>query len=69
MTYHCKARTLTLKLEWNGDRWLKSEHRVYNRLQIGRNLFNLIEKEAIKEDVSNCTQREYVNMYKSLFSE
>ena len=68
-TYHCKARISTLKLEWNGDTWLKSENRVYNRLQIGRNLFNLIEKKAIKEDVLNCAQREYVNMYKSLFSE
>ena len=69
-TYHCKAaQTSILKLEWTGDTWVKSEGRLYNRLQIGRNLCNLIEKDALKEDVLNGTQREYVNMYRSLFSE
>ena len=65
---HCKARLTTLKLEWNGDRWVNSDNRFYYRLQLGQNLFNLIEKGAIKEDVLNCTQKEYVNMYKKLFS-
>ena len=66
---HCKARPPTLKLEWNGDRWANSDNRFFYRLQLGQNLFNLIEKGAIKEDVLNCTQKEYLNMYKNLFSE
>ena len=67
--HHCKARIPILKLEWNGSTWVKSDNRFYYRLQLGRNLYNLIEKGAIKDDVLNCTQRKYVNMYKSLFSE
>ena len=67
--HHCKARQPTLKLEWNGDKWVNSDNRFYYRLQLGRNLFNLIEKGAIKEDVLNCAQREHVKMYKKLFSE
>ena len=67
--HHCKARIPTLKLEWNGDRWVNSDNRFYYRLQLGQNLYNLIEKGAIKEDVLNCTQKEYLNMYKKLFSE
>ena len=67
--HHCKARIPILKLEWNGSTWVKSDNRFYYRLQLGRNLYNLIEKGAIKDDVLNCAQRKYVNMYKSLFSE
>ena len=67
--HYCKARLPTLKLEWNGDRWMISDNRYYYRLQLGQNLFNLIEKGAIKEDVLNCTQKEYLDMYKKLFSE
>ena len=66
---HCKARQPTLKLEWNGDKWVNSDNRFYYRLQLGRNLFNLIEKGAIKDDNLNCTQREYAKMYKKLFIE
>ena len=66
-TYHCNERILTLKLEWNGESWVKSNQRSYYRLQLGRNLFNLIEKGAITADVLNSTQKEYVNMYKKLF--
>ena len=67
--HHCKARIPILKLEWNGSTWVKSDNRFFYRLQLGRNLYNLIEKGAIKDDVLNCAQRKYVNMYKSLFSE
>ena len=67
--HYCKARLPTLKLEWNGDRWMISDNRYYYRLQLGQNLFNLIEKGAIKEDVLNCTQKLYLDMYKKLFSE
>ena len=66
---YCKDRVPTLKLEWNGDKWVNSDNRFYYRLQLGRNLFNLIEKGAIKDDDLNCTQREYVKMYKKLFIE
>ena len=68
-TYHCNERILTLKLEWNGESWVKSNQRSYYRLQLGRNLFNLIEKGAINADVLNSTQKEYVNMYKKLFTD
>jgi len=67
--HHCKERLPTLKLEWNGESWVKSNHRSYYRLQLGRNLFNLIEKGAIKADVFNSTQKEYVEMYKKLFTD
>ena len=67
--HYCKARLPTLKLEWNGNTWMKSSNRLYYRLQLGRNLFNLIEKGAIKADVLNSTQKEYVEMYKKLFTE
>ena len=67
--HHCKAGIPILKLEWNGSTWVKSDNRFYYRLQLGRNLYNLIEKGAIKDDVLNCAQRKYVNMYKMLFSE
>ena len=69
-TYHCKERPLTLKLEWNGEYWeKKGNQRTHYRLQLGRNLFNLIEKGAIKADVLNSTQKKYVDMYKELHTE
>ena len=67
--YYCKALIQTLKLEWNGESWMKTNHRIYYQLQLGHNLINLIEKGAVKEDDLNCTQREYVKMYKKLFIE
>ena len=66
---NCSGRIPILKLEWNGSAWIKSSNRFYYRLQLGRNLVNLLEKGAIKEDALNSSQREYITMYKSLFSE
>ena len=39
------------------------------RLNLGRNLSSLFEREAIEEEALNSTQKEYVRMYKTLFIE
>ena len=41
---------------------------VYPEFRYGRFLFNLIADGRINEDVLNCTQKSYINMYKNIFS-
>ena len=59
-TEHCS-------LKWNGTSWETKAKNLHYRMGIGRDLWNLLAKGAIKEDALNSTQREYVQMYKSLF--
>ena len=61
-TEHCS-------LKWTGTSWETKEKNLHYRMGIGRDLWNLLAKGAIKEDALNSTQREYVQMYKSLFLE
>ena len=57
-----------LTLSWNGKSWQRcgSKNLCY-RLNLGRDLSNLLERGAIKDDSLNSTQKEYIEMYKSLF--
>ena len=69
--YHCN-RVPTLKLQWDGESWKRvsaGDEKLYYRVRLGRDLCNLIDRDAIKEDVLNSTQAEYVAMYRQLFSE
>ena len=57
-----------LTLSWNGKSWQRcgSKNLCY-RLNLGRDLSNLLERGATKDDSLNSTQKEYIEMYKSLF--
>ena len=61
----------SIQLKWNGKCWESDVNKrdIHYRLNLGRDLFSLLERGAMKEDALNCTQREYVNMYKKLFIE
>ena len=63
------ATISSIHLKWNGKCWESINRDIHYRLNLGRDLVSLLERGAIKEDVLNCTQREYVNMYKKLFIE
>ena len=57
-----------LTLSWNGKSWQQcgSKNLCY-RLNLGRDLSNLLERGAIKDYSLNSTQKEYIEIYKSLF--
>ena len=57
-----------LTLSWNGKSWQRcgSKNLCY-RLNLGRDLSNLLERGAIKDNSLNSTQKECIEMYKSLF--
>ena len=61
------ANKVTLK--WDGDSWQSIDgvkHQLY-RINLGRDLDNLLKKHAIREDVLTCRQIENLNMYRKLF--
>ena len=59
--------SIMLNLKWNGESWETKAKNLRYRMNLGRDLSNLLERGAIKEDTLNSTQKEYIRMYKSLF--
>ena len=62
-------KVIRLTFKWDGDSWRSSDNlpnELY-KVQLGRDLDNLIKKGAIKEDVLTCRQIENVNLYRKLF--
>ena len=60
-----------ITLKWNGNSWQSIDgikNRLY-RINLGRDLDNLLKKHAIREDVLTCRQMENVLMYRKLFNE
>ncbi len=55
-------------LKWNGKSWETRSKNVRYQMNLGRDLSNLLERGAIKEDALNCSQKEYIQMYKTLFN-
>ena len=62
---HKYIKPITLK--WNGRSWESRSKNLYYQMNLGRDLSNLLERGAIKDDALNSSQREYIRMYKSLF--
>ena len=62
-----RDKGINLCLKWNGKFWETRAKNMHCQISIGRDLSNLLDKRAIKEDALNCTQKEYIQMYKSLF--
>ena len=58
-----------IHLKWNGKCWETMNKDIHYRLNLGRDLCSLVEKGAIKEEVLNSSQKEYIQMYKNLFIE
>ena len=58
-----------IHLKWNGKCWETKNKDIHYRLNLGRDLCSLVEKGAIKEEVLNSSQKEYIQMYKNLFIE
>ena len=57
-----------LTLSWNGKSWQRcGSKNLRYRLNLCRDLSNLLERGAIKDDSLNSTQKEYIEMNKSLF--
>ena len=54
-------------LKWNGTSWETRSKNITYQMNLGRDLSNLLERGAIKDDALNCCQREYLQMYKTLF--
>ena len=62
---------ITLHLKWDGESWAINnviERNLYYRVRLGRDLHNLLDKQAIKEESLNYSQVECVSMYRKLFS-
>ena len=53
-------------LRWNGRYWETRSNNLHYQMNLGRDLSNLLDRGAIKDDSLNSTQREYIRMYKSL---
>ena len=60
-------RGIKLTLKWNGKFWETKNTNFHYQINLGRDLANLLQRGAIKEDALNSTQKDYVQMYKSLF--
>ena len=54
-------------LKWNGTSWETRSKNITYQMNLGRDLSNLLERGAIKDDALNSCQREYIQMYKTLF--
>ena len=54
-------------LMWNGKSWETRSSDVHYKLNLGRDLSNLLERGAIKDDALNSCQIECIQMYKALF--
>ncbi len=52
---------------WNGRYWETRSNDLHYQMNLGRDLSDLLERGAIKEDALNSSQKEYIRMYKSLF--
>ena len=67
LSYHKRNSRcgIIITLKWNGKCWETKDTRY--RLNHGRDLSALLERGAIKEEALNSTQKEYVQMYKTLF--
>ena len=63
------ATIARIHLKWNGKCWETMNKDIHYRLNLGRDLCSLVEKGAIKEEVLNSSQKEYIQMYKNLFIE
>ena len=71
-SYHCKNATKIpiLKIKWSGETWKKVDRSklILYHIKLGYQSDKLIKKGAIDEDVLNCTQKEYLHMYRNLNS-
>ena len=56
-----------ITLKWNGRSWETRSKDIPYQMNLGRDLSNLLERGAIKDDSLNSTKRENIQMYKSLF--
>ena len=55
-------------MKWDGKNWKvmdRSKLLLYH-IKLGYELDKLIRNKTIKEDVLNCTQKEYLSMYQKL---
>ena len=59
----CQVNTLM----WNGKSWETRSSDIHYKLNLGRDLSNLLERGAIKDDALNSCQIECIQMYKALF--
>ena len=63
----CQRHIEPTILKWNGKSWETKTANMHYQLNLGRDLSDLLERGAIKEEALNSTQRKYIQMYKSLF--
>ena len=69
-SYYCKniKKVPILQMKWDGKNWKvmdRSKLLLYH-IKLGYELDKLIRNKAVKEDVLNCTQKEYLSMYQKL---
>ena len=69
-TTQIESGVLTILLKWDGKCWkiINRDHIRY-QLNLGRDLVSLLRNGAIKENVLNSKQKEFIKMYKDLLQE
>ena len=63
----CKGDFTPVIMMWNGKSWNMKAIDVHYKLNLGRDMADLLEREVIKKEDLTRTQMECIQMYKSLF--
>ena len=63
----CKGDFTPTFMMWNGKSWGTSLSDVHYKLNLGRDMADLLERAVIKKEDLTRTQMEYIQMYKALF--
>ena len=64
---YCQRHVEPIILKWNGKSWETKSTNVHYKMNLGRDLSDLLQRRAIKEEALNSKQRDYIRMYNSLF--
>ena len=63
----CKGDFAPAIMIWNGKSWEMKPIDVHYKLNLGRDMADLLEREVIKKEDLTRTQMECIQMYKALF--
>ena len=63
----CKGDFTPAIMMWNGKSWEMKSIDVHYKLNLGRDMADLLEREVIKKEDLTRTQMECIQMYKALF--
>ena len=63
----CKGDFNPAIMMWNGKSWEMKPVDVHHKLNLGRDMADLLDREVIKKEDLTRTQMECIQMYKALF--